>query len=159
MDKQKGRKIPMQAPKPQFPQREQFVHHPEFKERIAKEMDGVEFPKEKIPADFDKWLQCALLGISFPSLGMPLPFYYQLITVAPDAMTFGLLQKACDIVFNSKPNDHSPSTDDLEVYYNMITQIATMKDALSDITDPIRDKVIDDLMAAEKIKNSGLVTG
>jgi len=43
-------------------------------------------------------------------------------------------------------------------YYEMIRTIASMKDALSDITDPIRDKVIDDLMAADKIKKSGLVT-
>ena len=155
MDQQKGRQRPMQAPKPQLPQRDQFVHHPEFKERIAKAMDGIEFPIEKIPANFNKWLTNALNHIPFTVLGIPLHFYYDLCFIHPDKMTFGLLQKACDIVYNSSPECQKMG---LSEYYEMIREIATMKDALSDITDPIRDKVIDDLMAAEKIKNSGLVT-
>jgi hypothetical protein len=151
-----GKKIPMPAPKAQLPEREQFVNHPEFKDRISAAMEGVEFPIEKIPANLNVWLWETLRHIPYSVLGMPLPFYHQLINTPVHQMSFGLLQKACDIVFNAKPTDLLIA--DLSEYHNIILAVATMKDALSDITDPIRDKVIDDLMAAEKIKRSGLVT-
>jgi len=154
MDTSKGRKLPTPQVQRQIP-REQFINHPEFKERIASAMDGVEFPKEKIPAKYTEWLENCLKHVPFAILGMPIPFYFDLCFIDPEKMTFGLLQKGCDIIYNSNPDWHKVSMGE---YYEMIRTIASMKDALSDITDPIRDKVIDDLMAADKIKKSGLVT-
>ncbi len=132
-----------------LPPKEQFVNHPDFAKRIGEAMQGVVFPKDKIPDAFKSWLMDCLKRIPFSTLGMPLIFYRELITTHPENMTFGLLQKAADIVYNSKPTDHVGS---LDAYADIIEAIATLKDDMSDITDPIRDKVCADLQAAESIK-------
>ena len=132
-----------------LPPKEQFVSHPDFAKRIGEAMEGVTFPQDKIPDAFKSWLIACLEQIPFSVLRMPLPFYRELITTHPENMTFGLLQKAADIVYNSKPTDFVGS---LDAYADIIEAIATLKDAMSDITDPIRDKVCADLQAAESIK-------
>ena len=147
--------FPAAPPKPQ-PRKEDYVRHPEFAERIGKAMDGVEFPADKIPKNFGKWIGSCLAHVPFSQLGMPLPFYYDLINEPIEKLTFGVLQKACDIIYNSSPEWHDVP---ISEYYGIISAAAAMKDALSDITDPIRDKVIEDLMAKDKIKQSGIVTG
>lgn len=137
-----------------------YVNHPEFNERIGKAMDGIGFPKNEIPKQFNQYLISAMADIAFPALCVPLPVYHQLINDEPQAMSFGILQKACDIILNSKP--YMVSIDDpgslllqkqmLIVHYNTITEVGTMIDKMRDITDPIKKTVIDSLKAKDSIK-------
>lgn len=134
------------------PQREQYLSHPDFMERFGEAMQGVETPKDKIPEWMRKDLTSALLDMSFPALGVPVVIYEELCSQEPKDMSFGVLQKSADILFSCKPLYHLEHNSlRLTGHVSRIKCMGELLDAMREITDPIRDKVIDDLIAADSI--------
>lgn len=129
--------------------REEYLNHPKFMELFGEAMVGVETPKDKISGWMRAQLTESLLDMSFPSLSVPFHIYAELCTLPCEEMTFGVLQKAADIIFSSKPNTSHSSI--LEAHLDKVKSMAELLDAMQQITNPIRDKVIDKLITADKI--------
>jgi hypothetical protein len=128
--------------------KESYVNHPDFNKRFAEAMEGAALPADKIPAGFKGWLLTSIENMSFPETRLPFAIYKEIIETDPAEMSFGLLQKAADLVMNSKPIWFTvPSR---HIIY--LEQTTTLIDAMRDIAQPIRDKVIGSLMALDSIK-------
>lgn len=127
--------------------REQWCQHPQFQGNIQKLLNECVFPKEDIPASFHTWLLDSLLQHAFPSLNLPQAIYFKFVNTPPETYKFGELQKAVDIVYNSKPKILSGTAADiLNAYHSQACTILRMKTAFEDIISPLREKVIDELI-------------
>ncbi len=141
--------------------RESYTTHPLFADKMIHELNREEvvFPAADIPDNFKSWLLMALSDIPFPNLRMATGTYWKLIHKAPDELTFGTLQKAVDIIWNSKPDTWKPefkgelvSTNQsiLQDHYEKMLAINKMRMACDAIIAPIREKVIDELIEITK---------
>ncbi len=150
MDNGKQNRIPLGANPNKTAKipREQWINHPEFMPMFQAAMVGVEFPKDKIPSGFKIWLDLSLRQIPFSLLKMPIEGYKELIDNESDFYSFGLLQKAIDIVYNSKPVYFGADTDLME-YYLIIEDIIEMKQIIAEIQEPIKQDIIDKLILKE----------
>lgn len=129
--------------------RENYLQHPEFNKRFSEAMEGVTFPAESVMVGFDEYLKRALQHISFTTLRMPLPLYCDLIGLPSYKFSFGILQKATDIIYNSTPEHLGVG---LPEYSVIIEETAKMIDLMRDITQPITNKVTSALMAKDSVK-------
>jgi len=147
------------SPKPKK-RKEDYLNHPQFMERFGAAMMGVETPKEVIPDWMRYALNRCLMDMPFPSIGVPMHVYSELCFTKCEEMTFGVLQKAADIIFSSNPKakayeflgeEKAYAHDYCQDHYELVRSMATLLDAMKAITDPIRDKVIEELIAADSI--------
>ena len=151
----KNKKQPI--PLPQYakgqpePTREQYIQHPEFMGKFSEAMDGIVFPPDKIPGDFAVWLDASLEYISFPSLKIPFVEYENIIHLQPGQLSFGILQKCADIIFHSTPDEHKWLA---AQHKKMLSEIIELKNAMMDLIEPVREKIIDELMEQEKQKKN-----
>lgn len=133
--------------------REQWGNHPEYQGKIQKLLGTCVFPKDEIPKDFHYWLLQAMLQFSLPTLGIPQSIYFKFVNTPPDTYKFGELQKALDIVFNSKPCFHNCdnnslifATEILNAYHSQMGAVMRMKQTFEDIISPLKEQVIDELI-------------
>lgn len=147
MDNGKQKRVPLGA-NPNTTQkvpREKFVNHPEFMPMFQAAMIGQEFPHGNIPDKFKEWLLVCLKEIPFPLFKMPFEGYKEMIALNPNKYSFGLLQKAIDIIYNSKPSVLF-SNDVIFNYMNVIEHLEEMKQIIFEIQDPIKQDIIDKLI-------------
>lgn len=151
-NKNKRTPIPIPQPKGQpEPTREQYIEHPDFMRNFSEQMEGIVFPSDKIPVDFNVWLSRSLYYISFPSLKIPFKEYENITSLSLSQLSFGILQKCADIIFHSTPDEHKWL---LVQHRQMLSEIIVMKNEMFDLIAPVREKVIDELVEQEKQKKN-----
>ena len=145
-------KVPVKMPtsKPSKEQLiEQIKHSPEFAQLKVAKLKDLEFPKDKIPLLFYIYLHRALMQFSIASLNLPSPIYRKFILDKPETYSFLELQKAVDIVWNSKPTNEGNGMVYAEMlieYANMIENVNEMRIEFEKIIIPIQDAIIDELV-------------
>lgn len=143
------------AGKKKMPNKDEFINHPDFVAKMAEEMKDFIFPADKIPEDFDVWLNACLFDIPLSNLieltGMNKMQYDALVTMAPESMAIGMLMKAVDIVYKARPSELVQIGDYVK-YSSIIAQCIDLKKYIEDIITPIRNRVLEQLMREESIK-------
>jgi hypothetical protein len=135
------------------PSREEYKLHPEYINEFVKALDGAEIVGIDIPEEFHSWVLIAMVKLPFPSLRMSIGVYDKLIQTAPVTWSFGVLEKATSLVFESVPqaigniqHGYVEYIKSLCKHSDKIKACGKLRHAFEEIKAPIREKVIDELI-------------